>query len=489
MLRKLPVIVAPLLLIVISLEAQRPARTRLERSAMIRRAMDATVSLRVKRGSDSAQGSGFFVAPIGILVTAAHVVDGASFIEVFRSSGITNDVAGVYLIDRDRDFALLKVDVANAPVVRIGNSDSLTIGERVMAIGSPLGLEATVSDGLISADRSDEDTRLLQISVPVSPGSSGGPVLAQDGRVVGVVVAGIRGGGAENLNFALPINYVRPALLNAATTEPVAVSDAITVTQGRRRADLIRQAESRSTEVIAQVNDSIAFDWKALDGVSAYVVDNDHTRTLRVTTNYRMTTDVNGSAVLERHQTGIWNQGYEDRFVDERRVLLDDHRNIHEYFERRSNYPDLFQSGSWESSLREGQWRINSDFRGSSSAKLPAGALPMAFEVAAVAALPDSLPASIHIWFVTWDTSFVARVTPIRFDFGERAQIEVSVSTHGEPCGPRTQVVKRKFPVVWVTETDGATRTTFPVLATRPHLRVDAANRQCIWWRQSSTPP
>src|SRR4051794_37891948 len=90
-------VVASFISITVPLSAQRPARARLDHSAVIRRALDATVSLTVRRGNDSVQGSGFFVAPIGILVTAAHVVDGASFIQVLRSHGITNEVAGVYL--------------------------------------------------------------------------------------------------------------------------------------------------------------------------------------------------------------------------------------------------------------------------------------------------------------------------------------------------------------------------------------------------------
>ena len=467
------------LVLTVPLSGQRPTPVHLDRSTMIRRALDATVSLKVIRRGDSVLGSGFFVAPVGIIVTAAHVVDGATLIRISRASGSTNDVAGVYVIDRDRDFALLKVDVANAPVVRLGNSDSVTVGERVIAVGSPLGLEATVTDGLISADRMDAQHRLLQISVPVSPGSSGGPVLAEDGRVVGVVVSGIRGGGAENLNFALPINYVHEALINAATSDPVSLSDAITVTHGGAHANTVREVESR-VGPSGRVNDSINFDWKALDGVSLYGEDNNHTRTIRATANYSITSNERGATVLERHVTSVWNESYKDRFVDESRVLLDQHGNAHQYFERRALTPDVFRPGSWEATFDDGHLRIAPGSRQPVVVTLTGGVLPTEFTLAALAALPDSLPKSIYIWFYSWDTSFTAVVTPVRFDFGERAEIDVPVSKWGDTCGPETSVAERRMPVIWVTQTEGAARTTFPVLASRPHLQVNPLNRRCI---------
>jgi S1-C subfamily serine protease len=91
-----------------------------------------------------------------------------------------------------------------------------------LTVGTPLGLEATVSDGLVSAFRVEEGTRQVQISAPTSPGSSGGPVITSDGKVIGLVVSGITGGGAENLNFALPINYARGELALASSKSALA---------------------------------------------------------------------------------------------------------------------------------------------------------------------------------------------------------------------------------------------------------------------------
>jgi len=95
--------------------------------------------------------------------------------------------------------------------VKLGDSDKVAIGQRVVAIGNPLGLENTVSDGLISAIRpAEQGIKLLQVSVPLSNGSSGGPLFNLQGEVIGVVAASLQQG--QSLNFAIPINEVKPRL-------------------------------------------------------------------------------------------------------------------------------------------------------------------------------------------------------------------------------------------------------------------------------------
>ena len=94
----------------------------------------------------------------------------------------------------------------------------MSVGQRVIVIGAPIDptLAGTVSDGLVAAIRMLDGTRHIQISAPTSPGNSGGPVMTEQGQVIGLVVSGIAAEGAENLNFALPINYVRGQLSLAA---------------------------------------------------------------------------------------------------------------------------------------------------------------------------------------------------------------------------------------------------------------------------------
>jgi serine protease Do len=91
-------------------------------------------------------------------------------------------------------------------VVRLGDSDLVQVGERVVAIGNPRGLEQTVTDGLISAIRdTGKGYKLFQMSVPISTGSSGGPLFNMAGEAIGITAAYLEGG--QNLNFAIPINY------------------------------------------------------------------------------------------------------------------------------------------------------------------------------------------------------------------------------------------------------------------------------------------
>ncbi|HEU4989097.1 MAG TPA: serine protease, partial [Gemmatimonadaceae bacterium] len=171
----------------------------------------ASVVISVQTDSGPALGSGFFIDSTGIIATAAHVVRGATSVEVRLANGFQPRVLGLLYADSATDFALIQVAMDHPPVLASG-SDALTIGERLYAVGSPEGLAFSVSDGLLSSQRLVAGRRLLQVSIPVSHGSSGGPVVDPDGRVVGMIVLGLRGDGAENLNFALPVSYIREVL-------------------------------------------------------------------------------------------------------------------------------------------------------------------------------------------------------------------------------------------------------------------------------------
>jgi len=162
---------------------------------------------RVERG----QGSGFIIRPDGLILTNAHVVSGADTVTVKMKDGreMQGKVMGT---DSLTDVAVVKVQGANLPTVRLGNADQLKPGEWAIAIGNPLGLENTVTVGIISATgRSSSDVRVpdkrvdfIQTDAAINPGNSGGPLLNQRGEVIGMNTAII--GGAQGLGVAIPIN-------------------------------------------------------------------------------------------------------------------------------------------------------------------------------------------------------------------------------------------------------------------------------------------
>lgn len=159
------------------------------------------------QGQPLALGSGFVVRP-GLVATNRHVVVGASRgWAKFVNAGRHHDIEGVVASDDKNDLVLLSVPgTRGSPVLRLGDSNSVAIGDEVFALGNPLGLEGTISSGIVSGRRSTEGRSLLQITAPISPGSSGGPVLNTKGQVIGVAVATFLGG--QNLNFVVPAQHL-----------------------------------------------------------------------------------------------------------------------------------------------------------------------------------------------------------------------------------------------------------------------------------------
>jgi hypothetical protein len=165
-----------------------------------------------KDGHPVAQGSGFLVSNDGRVVTNYHVIQHGSSAVIKLPDGAFYVVDGVLAADKVRDVAVIKVHGNNFRTVPLGNSDRLQVGEEVVAIGNPLSLESSVSNGIVSGIRTieEEGGKLLQITAPISPGSSGGPLFNMTGEVVGITTFKVQGG--ENLNFAIPINDVKPML-------------------------------------------------------------------------------------------------------------------------------------------------------------------------------------------------------------------------------------------------------------------------------------
>lgn len=170
-----------------------------------------------KEGKPLGQGSGFVVSADGFIVTNYHVIaEGASAVAKFPD-GAFYIIDGVVASDKVRDIAILKAHGHNLRPLKLGNSDRLDVGEQVVAIGSPRGLESTVSDGIVSGVRSLEEKggKYIQITAPISPGSSGGPLFNMSGEVVGITTMYLKNG--ENLNFAIPVNEAKVLLRSASS--------------------------------------------------------------------------------------------------------------------------------------------------------------------------------------------------------------------------------------------------------------------------------
>jgi hypothetical protein len=161
-----------------------------------------------------ARGTGFLVKPDGAIVTNYHVIATGNVAVVKFADGTILPVDGVLATDKLHDLAIIKINGKTFPTLTLGNSDQIQVGDEVVAIGNPLGLELTVSNGILSGIRRDEkeDVKLLQITAPISRGSSGGPLFNMFGEVVGINAMFLEGG--ESLNFAIPVNDAKNLLQN-----------------------------------------------------------------------------------------------------------------------------------------------------------------------------------------------------------------------------------------------------------------------------------
>ena len=170
-------------------------------------------------GQPLSLGSGFFVGS-GQIATNLHVVEGAArgYAKLVGKETKFN-IEGYTAIDEKRDLIILEVEFYGAEIISLGNSDFAQVGETVYAVGNPRGLEGTFSQGIISSIRPVGSDKLIQITAPLSPGSSGGPVLNRRGEVIGVSVLTIRDG--QNLNFAIPSNYLKILLTKVGYAKPL----------------------------------------------------------------------------------------------------------------------------------------------------------------------------------------------------------------------------------------------------------------------------
>lgn len=179
----------------------------------------AVITTYDKKGEQLGQGSGFFISKNGVLATNYHVIRGADIATIQAQLPATRAIYRAKNIigeDEKKDIALLQFDAKDTPYVQLGDSSKIKAGQKVIAIGAPLGLENTVSEGIISnPERQMRGTKFIQFTAPISPGSSGGGLFDKQGTVIGVTAGfmpGTKDEPGQNLNFAVPINLVRDSM-------------------------------------------------------------------------------------------------------------------------------------------------------------------------------------------------------------------------------------------------------------------------------------
>lgn len=189
-------------------------------------------------GKETKQGSGIVVSGDGKIITNFHVIERASTAVIKFPNGAFFLVDGVLAVDKVNDIAVLKAAGSGFPVVPLGDSDKVQVGEEVVSIGSPLALEATVSNGIISSirDLKEGNLRLFQTTAPISPGSSGGALLNMRGEVIGITAAQLAKG--QNLNFAIPINTAKSLLVGGSLRKLYELPAGETAGEGNQNADV-----------------------------------------------------------------------------------------------------------------------------------------------------------------------------------------------------------------------------------------------------------
>jgi S1-C subfamily serine protease len=186
--------------------------------ALVQRAKPAVVEILTfdQQNNLLKTGTGFFISPDGILLTNYHVISGGSGIIAKTPTGAVYILKSVVSYSEAYDVAELQFLTTDAPYLTLGHSSGAVEGQRVLVIGNPVGLEGTVSDGIISAFR--DNRSMIQITAPMSPGSSGSPVLDEAGKVIGIVKQMLKEG--QNLNFAISSESIQDAIAKSAVVTP-----------------------------------------------------------------------------------------------------------------------------------------------------------------------------------------------------------------------------------------------------------------------------
>jgi len=237
--------------------------------------VDRVVYIEAESYEGTGIGSGFIISSDGVVVTNYHVIDGATSGTVTFSNGVKCSIDYVLGYAKpknfgDKDFAVLKINATNLPTVTIGDSDKVKAGDKVVAIGNPLGIQNVVSEGIISKVWSPSEQPypgLIQITAPISPGNSGGPLFNMYGEVIGVNTFQYVDG--QNLNFALPSNWLKSVDTSLKMTLKDVYQKEKSGTQQDNKVPILLSPEE-GEPITFSSGRTIIFKWSNVAGVNQY---------------------------------------------------------------------------------------------------------------------------------------------------------------------------------------------------------------------------
>lgn len=183
-------------------------------SGIIESSIKSVVTIR----TDISQGSGFIITNDGYVVTNEHIMEGATAAAIITYDGVSHQVTKIGS-SALMDIALLKITGTYAPLV-LANSDNIQIGQKVIAIGNPLGLQFSVTEGIVSGINRPGENNInayVQTDAALNPGNSGGPLIDTSGKVIGI--NNFKIGGGESLGFALESNYIKKVVNELSQTK------------------------------------------------------------------------------------------------------------------------------------------------------------------------------------------------------------------------------------------------------------------------------
>jgi S1-C subfamily serine protease len=176
-------------------------------------------------GERAGQGSGYVHSADGVIITNYHVIRGAKSLTIRVPAKESFHIDSVLAYSIEHDVAALQVS-ASLPALETEALEPVKVGDRVIAIGAPLGLESTVSEGIVSAIRDAGGTHIIQTTASISPGSSGGPLFDEFGKVIGLTTSHMRDG--QNLNFVIAVRHVNELL---GQQRPISLAEMLEETQ------------------------------------------------------------------------------------------------------------------------------------------------------------------------------------------------------------------------------------------------------------------